>query len=132
MAPRQTKPKTYTVVDDVLTWPTKAGGTIVIDLDIPAAVLEAQIADKPENDPDDETQFTAVLDWVGQDAVEAFGKMGILERTRFTATFFGEFTKAVALARGESVSSLRSAGSTAPSSDSTSDTSSASPTTTSA
>lgn len=131
MAPRQTKPKTPSVENDILTWPTKAGGTIVVDLDIPANVMQTALADNPDDDPDDETQVSAVLEWIGQDAVDAFDNMGVLERTRFTATFFREFTKAVALARGESVSSLPSAGSTAPSSDSTSATSSGSPSTTS-
>lgn len=123
---------THIVDDDVLIWTAKSGAEIRIDLDIPASVLDGALADKPEDDPDDETQFTAVLGWIGQDAVDAFDQMGILERTRFTAAFFTEFTKALGLARGEFVSSLPSAGSTDPNSDSTSDASSTSPSTTSA
>lgn len=122
----------YTVEDDVLTWTTKRGGEIRIDLDIPASIIEGAITADPEADEDEETQLQRVLEWVGQDAADAFDLMGILERTRFTAAFFGEFAKAVGLARGEFVSSLASAGSTATPSVSTSADSSTSPSTTSA
>lgn len=126
------KPKPYTLEDDVLVWTSKSGAKIRIDLDIPADILAGSLADDPDDDPDDETQLQGVLGWVGQEAVDAFESMGILERTRFTAAFFHEFTLAVALARGEFVSSLPSAGSTAPNSDSTSAGSSGSPSTPSA
>ncbi len=109
-----TKP-TYTVEDDVLTYDSKHGDTLVVDLDIPADVLrEALDADK---DDDQKEQFEVVARWLGDDFQAAFDRMGVIERTRYSRLFFEEFSKAVRMPVGESQGSSTTSGSTEQSSD---------------
>ena len=97
------KPTTrFEVVDDVIHYTTKAGIPLTIDLDFPADVIRKATED-PE--ADDESQFSAVREWLGEDFEAAFDKMGALERARFIRTFFTEFAKAAELGLGESLSS---------------------------
>lgn len=110
-----TKP-TYTVEDDVLTYTSKRGEKLVIDLDIPADVLRSALATDEEDD-DQEKQFEVVAKWLGADFEKAFEQMGVIERTRFSRAFFEEFSKAVRMPLGESQGSSSTSGSTEPSSD---------------
>lgn len=92
----------YVVEDDVFTYTSKAGHTIEIDLDIPAAVIDLALR---KNTEDEVEQFSAVADWLSEDAQAAYREMGGLERIRFVRTFFDAFAKAAELPLGESASS---------------------------
>lgn len=114
-----TKPS-YTVEDDVLTYTSKRGDELIIDLDIPADVLRSALATDDDND-DQDKQFEVVAKWLGADFEKAFDQMGVIERTRFSRLFFDEFSKAVRMPLGESQGSSSTSGSTEPSSDGTSE-----------
>lgn len=92
----------YDVIDDVFRYTSKKGVEFVIDLDMPAEVME--VATGGEEKTEDE-QFDAVAEWLGADVQEAYKGLGGLERARFMRTFFTEFAKAAQLPLGESLSS---------------------------
>lgn len=103
-APKKPAKGKYIVDDDVFIYTSKAGDRLEIDMDLPAEVLK-----KATEGPDtDEDQMSAVLDWVGDESRTAFDGMRLLERIRFSKTFFDEFAKAVEIPLGESLSSSTS------------------------
>ncbi len=102
MTAKKKTPGRFEVVDDVIHYTTKAGVELEIDLDFPADVIKKATSD---TEADEETQFKAVREWLGDDFEATFEKMGALERTRFIGTFFREFAKAAELSLGESLSS---------------------------
>ncbi|MFJ4038201.1 hypothetical protein ACIPVB_08935 [Microbacterium sp. NPDC090007] len=110
---------TYAVHDDVLTYTSKRGDVLTVDLDIPADILRSALA--TNEDDDQEQQFKIVAAWLGEDFEAAFDRMGVIERTRFSRLFFDEFTKAVRMPLGESQGSSSTSGSTEPSSAGTSE-----------
>jgi hypothetical protein len=115
----------YVVADDVITYTSKRGDELQIDLDIPAEVLESALSADEEDDQ--AKQFDVVAAWLGADFEAAYNGMGVIERARFSRMFFEEFTKAVRTPLGESLRSSSTSGSTAPSSDGISESSSDAP-----
>lgn len=104
MSAKKQAPGTFAVVDDIIHYTTKRGIALEIDLDFPADVIQKAL----KGDGDDDEQFSAVKEWLGDDFEAAFEQMGALERTRFVRTFFAEWEKAAGLPLGESLSSSSS------------------------
>lgn len=101
---KKNAPGSYSVVDDVLHYTTKAGHELELDFDFPAEVLKQSL----EGNRTEDQQFDTVASVFGADAKKAYEAMGALERTRFVKTFFREWQKAAGLPLGESLSSSTS------------------------
>lgn len=103
-SPQVRKPRTYTVVDDVMYYTTKAGHELAMDLDFPSALLARAV----EGDKDETGQFDAIRETFGENFEAAYAEMGSLERTRIIKTFFIEWQKAAGLPLGEASGSSSS------------------------
>lgn len=92
---------TYTVIDDVLHYTTKAGDELAIDLDFPADLLKMAMGRDDENRTEEE-QFEIVARTFGENFADAYPKMGAIERRRLQRAIFTEFQKAMLMPLGES------------------------------
>lgn len=92
---------TYTVVDDVLHYTTKAGIELAIDLDFPADFLKMAMGQDDEDRSEDE-QFEMMGRTFGENFADAYPKMGAIERRRLQRAVFAEFQKAMLMPLGES------------------------------
>lgn len=106
--PRATKPKpeqrTYTVVDDVLHYTTKAGHSLSINLDLPPQFIRNAMEGEKGDRPDEE-QFEDVRGLFGDGFDDAWAAMGIIEQKRVVRAFFDAFAKAAGIPLGEASSS---------------------------
>lgn len=90
----------YTVIDDVLHYTTKAGFDLVIDLDFPEDLVKMSMGADDE-DRSEEEQFDIIAATYGDNFQEAYKKMGVLERKRLQTAVFTEFAKAMGITMGE-------------------------------
>lgn len=91
----------YTVIDDVLRYTTKAGHDLVIDLDFPSDLLKLSMG-SDEEDRSEDDQFEIMARSFGTNFEEAYAAMGVIERRRVQAAVFLEFQKAMSMPLGES------------------------------
>lgn len=99
--------RTYTVIDDVLHYTTKAGFDLAIDLDFSPELIQMSMG-TDEEDRDEEEQFRVMAESYGENFRDAYSKMGVLERKRLQTAVFTEFAKAMGMTMGESSGSSRS------------------------
>ncbi|UGS27579.1 hypothetical protein K8F61_05160 [Microbacterium resistens] len=100
----ETSPLTYTVVEDVLHYTTKAGFKLTIDLDFPPDLLKLAMG-ADEEDRSEEEQFEIMARTFGANFQEAYAAMGVIERRRVQRAMFLEFQKAMDMPLGESLGS---------------------------
>lgn len=93
--------RTYTVVDDVLHYTTKAGDVLAIDLDFDADLIKLATG-TDEEDRSEEQQYEIMARSFGENYRAAYERMGIIERTRLQKAVFTEFAKAMGMPMGES------------------------------
>lgn len=93
--------RTYTVIDDVLHYTTKAGDELAIDLDFDADLIKVAMGQDTEDRSEDE-QYEIMARSFGDNYRAAYERMGILERTRLQKAVFAEFAKAMGMPMGES------------------------------
>lgn len=92
--------QTYTVIDDVLHYTTKAGHELAIDLDFPSDFLKLAMG-TDEEDRDEDEQFEIMARTYGDNFQAAYAAMGVIERKRLQTAVFTEFQKAMGLPMGE-------------------------------
>lgn len=102
-----TATRSYTVIDDVVHYTTKAGIDLSIDLDFPPDLIKMAMGADGE-DREEEEQFEIIAATYGDNFRGAYDKMGVLERKRLQTAVFTEFTKAMGITMGESLGSSRS------------------------
>lgn len=107
VAKPETSSRTYTVIEDVLHYSTKAGHELVIDLDFPADLLKLSMGTDAE-DRSEEDQFDVIARSFGDNFEEAYQAMGMIERRRLQRAVFDEFQKAMGMPLGESLGSSTS------------------------
>lgn len=99
--------RTYTVVDDVLHYTTKAGHVLAIDLDFSPDLVRIAMG-KDDEDRSEDEQFEIFAKNMGENFQEAHAAMGVIERKRLQTAVFSEFAKAMGMPMGESSGSSRS------------------------
>lgn len=92
--------RSYTVDDDILSYTTKAGFDLTIDLDFSPELIKMSMG-TDEEDRDEEEQFEIIANSYGANFREAYEKMGVLERKRLQTAVFTEFAKAMGMPMGE-------------------------------
>lgn len=93
--------RSYTVIDDVLHYTTKAGDELAIDLDFDADLIKLATG-TDEEDRSEEQQYEIMARSFGDNYRDAYERMGIIERTRLQKAVFSEFAKAMGMPMGES------------------------------
>lgn len=93
--------RSYSVIDDVLHYTTKAGIELAIDLDFDADLIKIAMGADAEDRSEDE-QYEIMARSFGDNYRDAYGRMGIIERTRLQKAVFSEFAKAMGMPMGES------------------------------
>lgn len=99
--------RTYTVIDDVLHYTTKAGDVLAIDLDFDADLIKVAMGKDTEDRSEDE-QYEIMARSFGDNYRDAYSRMGVIERKRLQTAVFAEFAKAMGVPMGESSGSSRS------------------------
>ncbi|WP_303708415.1 MULTISPECIES: hypothetical protein [Microbacterium] len=93
--------RSYTVDDDVLHYTTKAGVDLAIDLDFSPELVKMSMG-TDEEDRSEEEQFEIIANSYGANFMDAYERMGVLERKRLQTAVFLEFQKAMGISMGES------------------------------
>ncbi|WP_312672835.1 hypothetical protein [Microbacterium sp.] len=93
--------RSYTVDDDVLHYTTKAGVDLAIDLDFSPELVKMSMG-TDEEDRSEEEQFEIIANSYGANFMDAYERMGVLERKRLQTAVFLEFQKAMGTSMGES------------------------------
>ena len=93
--------RSYTVDDDVLHYTTKAGVALAIDLDFSPELVKMSMGTDQE-DRSEEEQFEIIANSYGANFMDAYERMGVLERKRLQTAVFLEFQKAMGISMGES------------------------------